>query len=318
MMSMKALPIFILMFVAIPTVSIASGKKVSDAKPTVTIDTVSSIQETHIITWTDGQDRSAVNVSTREKVLLSEIERLKEQRDFFKGYYIKEIRKSVATDKDYLCGSFEELRADRISDIVDRYTPCKDDKQFAEIIKMANVSLANRKIYETAKCLMAEDGPDYTPGLPDSVKNTLSTIQAPLSETQAGEIQALNEIAELYPKALQMFKTRINKLREEKLDREGAAASKGYAASIQTVDLPSYIESNEIKNEYRYVIARIPKLKAIYDKWLNLLTKNFMDSKTIAIEDYVLGLYVVYNEVGGKQAQAEDEGKVSEAKNKKK
>ena len=319
MTRMKKFLILALTAALMPAISVAKKDKTirkAESRATVavekaqmpeTTDSLAIPQPSPLSREVTEDDQTTPGTESEEENYLSEIERLKKERDFFKTYYMKEIRKNLSSDRQYLGGSFAELNSDRISEIVDRYNPCSDEKEFADIIGLATASLSNQNAYESARNLMAEDGPDFTPELPAQVTLELSKIQGDLSETQRSELEALKEMAEVYPRAIKTFQERIRSIRDEKLLRDRSTTDKQWAISIQTDDIPVYLASNAIKNEYRYRISRVPKLKALYDEWIRLLTKNFLDPKTIAIEDSILNITPAEEEASGENADGGNE-----------
>lgn len=218
------------------------------------------------------------------------IDSLHRERDFFKQYYVKEVKKRLPADRTYMDGPFAHIDTLRLADIAQQYAPCPDVPEFAKMTERISVLRGNMKAFAEASALVAADGPDFTPALPHEVDSLLKSIKQPLSARQAEEVDELSGIAGLYAEAVDIFIARINDLHTKVLTietRELALSNTDFAAGIQE-SLPAYFEQNEVKNYYRYWIAEIPRLRALYDEWHELLVKNFLDEKVAAIEERVL------------------------------
>lgn len=218
------------------------------------------------------------------------IDSLNRERDFFRQYYVKEVKKRLTADRAYMDGPFAHIDTMRLASIAKQYAPCPDVPEFAKMMERISMLRGNLKTFAEASALLAADGPDFTPALPHEVDSLLKSIQKPLSEKQAEEVDELSGIAGLYAEAVDIFIARINDLHAKVLTtetRELALSNTDFAAGIQE-SLPAYFDQNEVKNYYRYWIAEIPRLKALYDEWQELLSKDFLDEKVTVIEERVL------------------------------
>ena len=218
------------------------------------------------------------------------IDSLHRERDFFKQYYVKEVKKRLTADRAYMDGPFAHIDTLRLADIARQYAPCPDVPEFAKMTERISVLRGNMKVFADASALVAADGPDFTPALPHEVDSLLKSIRQPLSAKQSEEVDELSGIAGLYADAVEKFKARISDLRATVLTPETCQEASGnaeFAASFQS-GLPGYFDQGAVKNDYRYRISKVPRLKALYDEWQELLTKNFLDEKVTAIEERVL------------------------------
>ena len=218
------------------------------------------------------------------------IDSLNRERDFFRQYYVKEVKKRLSADRAYMDGPFAHIDTLRLADIAKQYAPCPDVPEFAKMTERISVLRGNMKAFAEASALVAADGPDFTPALPAEVDSLLESIKQPLSAKQSEEVDELSGIAGLYAEAVDIFIARINDLHAKVLTtetRELALSNTDFAAGIQE-SLPAYFDQNEVKNYYRYWIAEIPRLKALYDEWQELLSKDFLDEKVTVIEERVL------------------------------
>lgn len=222
--------------------------------------------------------------------LQATIDSLHREQNFFKQYYVKEMKKALPGDRAYFDELFAHIDTMRLADIARQYTPCLDVPEFAKMTARISVLRSNIKAFSSASALVAADGPDFTPTLPLEVDSLLKQIKQPLSAGQSEEVDELAGIAELYADAVEKFKARINDIRNRVLTperREAALSDSGLASGIQGA-LPTYFDQGAVKNDYRYRISKVPRLKALYDEWQELLTKNFLDEKVTAIEERVL------------------------------
>lgn len=241
------------------------------------------------------EDATTVGTDSSELIQaensVSELEELRRQRDFFRGYYIKEVMKNIDNDRGYLSTPYSKLDTLRLSEIAERYMPCLDDATFAEMIKRINVLKDNVSVYKKAEFILSADGPGYTKETPGVIDGMIALIKQPVSKEQELELNELRNIVEIYPKAVQVFKIRIEDIRKQ-LDREESSKSKDYALSIQSDILPHYMEinANGFKNEYNYRISKVPGLKALYERWLEKIKKNFLDPEVIEIENSVMSI----------------------------
>lgn len=218
------------------------------------------------------------------------IDSLHRERDFFKQYYVKEVKKRLTADRAYMDGPFAHIDTLRLADIARQYAPCPDVPEFAKMTERISVLRSNLKTFAAASALVAADGPDFTPALPHEVDSLLKSIKQPLSARQAEEVDELSGIAGLYADAVEKFKARINNLRATVLTPgtcKEASGNAEFAASFQS-GLPGYFDQGAVKNDYRYRISKVPRLKALYDEWQELLTKDFLNEKVAAIEERVL------------------------------
>lgn len=238
----------------------------------------SQVQQIKTIERTAVKDSSACNDSVK-------------LRDFFKIYYVNDIKKNITADSTYLNEAFIVLDSLKLRDLVGRYSPCPEVPEFAKMITRAELLDRNWELYRKAYMLVSEEGPDFTPELPLMVDSILGSVKEPISAKQREDVDNLSYIASMYADAVDAFKARILDIREQIL-REETSQSKDYAASIQADVLPAYFSKNEVKNEYSYIISEIPCLKAIYDKWIGFLKTDFLSDKAVELEDKVLSFGV--------------------------
>lgn len=219
------------------------------------------------------------------------IDSLNRERDFFRQYYVKEVKKRLSADRAYMDEPFAHIDTLRLADIARQYTPCPDVPEFAKMTERISVLRGNMKAFAEASALVAADGPDFTPALPAEVDSLLESIKQPLSAKQSEEVDELSGIAGLYADAVEKFQARISDLRATVLTPETCQEASGnaeFAASFQSSGLPGYFDQGAVKNDYRYRISKVPRLKALYDEWQELLSKDFLDEKVTVIEERVL------------------------------
>lgn len=209
--------------------------------------------------------------------------------DFFRNFYISEMMKETARDRQYLSEPFAVLDTVRLSEITDRYARCPEVEEFAGIVTQVSNLRHNLSIYGEACALLSPDGPGFSATTAGQIDSLFAAVIAPVSDGQQDELDQLKGIVEIYPKAVRVFAARITDLRRQ-LDREGCSESADYARSIQDDTLPGYLEENQnsLKNEYNYRISKVPTLKALYDRWFEKLKINFLDPEVIEIEEKIL------------------------------
>lgn len=211
--------------------------------------------------------------------------------DFFREYYISSIRSGLGADREYAAKPFSELDTVTLGNIAAKYSRCPGEPEFVEITSRIEALRNNIAVYEAAAKLIAVDGPGFTADTPAMIDSVLNNMTAPVSDAQNEEVMALRKVVEIYPSAVDKFKSLVGDLRYQ-LDREGCAASAEYAKSIQTMTLPAFMkqEENRMANDYKYRISRVPALKVLYDEWLERLRRNILDPRAVAIEEQVLAI----------------------------
>lgn len=218
--------------------------------------------------------------------LYSTLEETYTQRDFFKDKYIMSVMKGYQSDKDYLDSAFSAIDTISLSDIEEKYIPCPDNPDFAKIMDDINRVRKNRQLYEKACYLISENGPDYYPGLTDTIMSVIDSISGPLSASQDIEIEDLTYLVNMYPDAVLKLQSTITFVVAQ-LDRKGAGENDEFKKYVQN-NLSDYLDTPRLKNDYNFRISRIPRLDYIYKEWTEELKKDILSLRAIEIENSVL------------------------------
>jgi hypothetical protein len=223
---------------------------------------------------------------------------LEKERDYFRTYYIKEVKRRLPEDEKYLLQSFKDITIDNLEDLDKKYQPCiHEDSAFSNIIRLIEQVNHNKRIYECISHFFAENAEPYSVELSRNTIHYVDSFISPLSDIQESEVEILTNLFQIYPKTITTFQNRINSIREQ-LDRGTCIVDKDFTEGIKSIILPDYFESNkqEMSNDYDFRYSEIPWIKVRYDKWFKSIQEDFMSQETIQLEDQILSLQIVETE----------------------
>ena len=219
-------------------------------------------------------------------ILYSTLEETCTQRDFFKNKYIMSVMKGYQSDKGYLDSAFSVIDTISLRDIEEKYKPCPDNLDFVKIMDDISRVRKNRQLYEKACYLISENGPDYYPGLTDTIMSVIDSISGPISANQNTEIEDLTYLVNMYPDAVLKLQNTITYVVAQ-LQRDDAREDEEFKNVVQK-DLSNFLDTPRLKNDYNFRISRIPRLDSIYKEWTEELKKDILSPRAIEIENSVL------------------------------